>query len=594
MKSLKLAETLSLPVDVTTQALAWLGRRGSGKTYGATKLAELLYAAKAQFVALDPVGVWYGLRLAADGKGKGLDVPIFGGLHGDIPIEPTGGSLLADVIVDRGISAVVDLSQIESDAAKARFARDFGARFFFRKKAKPSPVHLFLEEAQEIVPQNPQADENMMLHTYQRIAKLGRNFGIGISFISQRPQEVHKKVINLAECVFAFQLTGPHERKAVAEWIKEHVPDQVGEGGKKEKPVDLVAELPKLKTGFARVWSPAWLEVSEEVQIAEKWTYAAGSTPVVGAKQVDVKALEAVELAQINDAMKATIERAKADDPKELRKKIRELEQQLAAKPGAPAPSQPKVVEVPVLTSEDWSQLRNIVERAASIRGDFLLNLEHFERLAGEFQERADRLRVAGEKSPHRSLPAAKRQPAHVPPPPPATNGRAEPPPPRSAAPSVKQRVLDALAELETLRAHTPTRELVCFLSGYSNTQSAGFKNAVSELKEEELIEYPSGGTIAMTPAGRAQANFPARPQSPGEVRNRIVGLLGGASGKLLDVLMSEYPNSLPRDAAAQATGYTNIQSAGFKEAVSRLSTLGFIHYPQPGTIAATDTLFLE
>jgi len=81
MTKLRISDTLSVPVDVTTQALAWLGRRGSGKSYGATKLAELLYDANAQFVGFDPVGIWYGLRLAANGKDKGLDIPIFGGLH---------------------------------------------------------------------------------------------------------------------------------------------------------------------------------------------------------------------------------------------------------------------------------------------------------------------------------------------------------------------------------------------------------------------------------------------------------------------------------------------------------------------------------
>jgi len=45
------------------------------------------------------------------------------------------------------------MSQFESDADKARFAQAFADRFFFRKKAAPSAVHLFIEEAQEFVPQ---------------------------------------------------------------------------------------------------------------------------------------------------------------------------------------------------------------------------------------------------------------------------------------------------------------------------------------------------------------------------------------------------------------------------------------------------------
>src|SRR5678815_3869401 len=139
-KWLHISETLALPLDAVTQAMAFLGRRGSGKTYASTSVAEKMIDERAQIVALDPVGVWYGLRLAANGKSPGISIPVFGGLHGDIPLEPTGGKLLADLIVDRGISAVVDVSQFEHDTDKARFAFDFAARLFFRKKSAPSAI----------------------------------------------------------------------------------------------------------------------------------------------------------------------------------------------------------------------------------------------------------------------------------------------------------------------------------------------------------------------------------------------------------------------------------------------------------------------
>ncbi len=48
MKTLNLADNLSLPLDVVTEKLAFLGRTGSGKSYGAMKLAELMLAAGAQ------------------------------------------------------------------------------------------------------------------------------------------------------------------------------------------------------------------------------------------------------------------------------------------------------------------------------------------------------------------------------------------------------------------------------------------------------------------------------------------------------------------------------------------------------------------
>jgi len=213
MTTLRMGDGLSLPIDVVTQRLSFLGKPGSGKSYAASKLAELMHGVGAQFVILDPVGVHYGLRM--DGKGKGLPIPVFGGLHGDVPLEPTSGGMMADLIVDRRLSCVLDVSQFERDTDKARFAAGFAARFYFRMKASPSAVHVFLEECQEFVPQNPQKGEEQMLHDFTRMDKLGRNFGIGMSLITQRPQEVNKKVLNLTECLFAFQMTGAHERKAI-------------------------------------------------------------------------------------------------------------------------------------------------------------------------------------------------------------------------------------------------------------------------------------------------------------------------------------------------------------------------------------------
>lgn len=310
---LKIADNLSLPKDVVTQKLAFLGRTGSGKTYAASKLAEEMIEVGAQVVILDCVGVWYGLRLAADGKQPGISIPVFGGLHGDIPLEYTGGALVANLIVDRGISVVLDVSQFESDAHKARFGQEWADRFFFRKKAAPSAIHIFIEECQEFVPQNPMKGEERMLHAFQRIEKLGRNFGIGVSLISQRPQEINKKALNQTECLFAFQMTGPQERKAIEAWVSEKgVNEDIGD------------TLPQLQVGEAHVWSPQWLRTSKTVRVNEKRTFNASSTPTVG-KQATARHLAPIDLERISADMATTIEKAKAEDPRELQKQIREL-----------------------------------------------------------------------------------------------------------------------------------------------------------------------------------------------------------------------------------------------------------------------------
>ena len=110
MADLYLSENFSIPADAVTQTFAILAKRGVGKTYTASVLVEELLKAGLHAVVVDPVGVWWGLRAAADGKRPGLPIVILGGDHGDVPLEVTAGQVIADLVVDEGISAVLDLS----------------------------------------------------------------------------------------------------------------------------------------------------------------------------------------------------------------------------------------------------------------------------------------------------------------------------------------------------------------------------------------------------------------------------------------------------------------------------------------------------
>src|SRR5689334_17249241 len=95
---LHLAPTCALPADAVTQTFGILAVRGAGKSNAAAVMAEEMFDAHLPFVAIDPVGSWWGLRSSGDGKGPGLPVPIFGGSHGDVPLERTGGQVLADLV----------------------------------------------------------------------------------------------------------------------------------------------------------------------------------------------------------------------------------------------------------------------------------------------------------------------------------------------------------------------------------------------------------------------------------------------------------------------------------------------------------------
>lgn len=148
MKDLNISPDLALPIDAATQTFAFIARKRAGKTYAAGKLTELLLEAGVQVVILDTVGNWYGLRIAADGKGKGFDIPVLGGLRGDLPLQATAGELIADVVVETARGMILDISQF-SLADRKRFATAFGERLWKKKKAEahPTPLMLVLEEA---------------------------------------------------------------------------------------------------------------------------------------------------------------------------------------------------------------------------------------------------------------------------------------------------------------------------------------------------------------------------------------------------------------------------------------------------------------
>jgi len=534
MKSvLPISSSLSLPLDAVTQKLAFLGRTGSGKSYAATKLCELMLEHDAQVIALDPVGVWYGLRV-----GGNFSIPVFGGLHGDIPLEPGGGKIMADLVVTRGICAVLDVSQL-LPSEQARFAYDFAAQFFHRKKAAPSPVHLFVEECQEFVPQNIGKGgggfEAKMLGAFERLIKLGRNFGIGASLISQRPQEVNKKALNQTECLFAFQMTGPQERKAIESWIHEKGADE-----------DIVSILPKLEIGEAHVWSPQWLKVSETIRFAKKRTADVSSTPAAGGRQKQAK-LSPVDLEQLGAEMAATIERAKAEDPAELRKEIAKLRGELRkSEAGSRRPEvQTKIKEVPVLRRDERATLERFTAALEKFNG---IDAVGVLAAVGNATARLlipQRLQDAG--APRVSQAAGQHQgpaprPMRMP-----SEGAA--PANGGPLPQGEMRVLTAIAQHED----GVTREQLTILTGYKRSSRDTY---LQKLRARGFIEICGDAITASSEGSSAlPADFEPLPTGQALVEHWRSRLPQGEL-RIFEIVIAAYPNPVDREAISEATAY--------------------------------------
>jgi uncharacterized protein len=358
--SLRLSKDLQLPAEAVTQTFAILAKRGVGKTYTASVMVEEMLKAGLHVVVVDPIGVWWGLRSSADGKLEGLPIVIAGGEHGDVPIEPTSGVALAELVVSHRISLVVDLSLFRK-GEQHRFMTDF-AETLYRKNRQA--LHLVLDEADEFAPQRALGEEARMLGAIEDLVRRGRARGIGVTMITQRPAVLNKNVLTQIEVLIAMRLTSPQDRAAIAEWIKYHA--DTGEAR------TMLESLGSLPVGTAWFWSPGWLDLFKRVAIRKRETLDSSSTPKVGEQATTAQKMAAVDLEALRTQLADSFEKLAADDPAVLKRRIAELE-----KTSKQRPPQVEVHEVPAITAEQMHYLEEQLPKVAAV-------LEHVTRvLAG-------------------------------------------------------------------------------------------------------------------------------------------------------------------------------------------------------------------
>lgn len=560
MKELKISDDLSLPLEAATQTFAFIARKGAGKTYAAGKLAECLIDANVQVVVLDSVGNWWGLRLGADGKSAGYDIPVLGGLRGDIPLQATGGQLIADTIVETGRSLIIDVSQF-SKAHRQRFAAEFGERLWLKKKAErhPSPVHLIIEESQLIVPENPTGEKEFlarMVGIYEEIIRLGRNYGIGVSMISQRPQSVNKEVLNQTECLFCLQVNGAHERDALRKWIIHQGMDR-----------NLVDELPSLPVGTAYVWSPQWLQILKKVRIGTKKTFDASATPKVGTAQVR-RDLKPLQLDDLKERMAATIEKARQDDPKELRKEIAELKRRVKTAQPDESAVEREVTRAIGEAQKEWNRTNQEQLKAINdLRGrlDKILKLATLNGNAIAIAE---------------YRPVTPRVVVDRPAPPPR---RVEPSESGVKLGGGKKRMLIALAQ----RPQGMSAKQLGVRAQLSSS-SGTFGTYLAEMRRQEWIEGDKHH-LRITDAGLA-ALGDYEPLPEGEaLLNYWLNYLGNSgASRMLRVITDAYPRTITKAEVAESAALA--QSGTFGTYLSTLRTLELIEGRDE--LKASDELF--
>lgn len=530
--ALKIARGMTLPTDAVTQTFGIIARRGRGKTYTASVMAEEMIRERLPFVVLDPLGAWWGLRSSADGQRPGLSVVILGGEHGDIPLESTGGRAVADFVVANPGHYILDMSGFDSNAAQDRFATDFAERLYRAKSTERAALHLFVDEADSFAPQRVMGDRLRMLGAFEALARRGRIRGIGMTVITQRPASLNKNVLTQVECLIALQITGPQDRAAVDEWVKQY--------GEPDQRTAFLASLASLDVGEAWVWSPSWLGRFERVRIRTRRTFDSGKTPEPGQTFDVARSMAKVDIDALASAMADTIEKAKADDPVLLRREIAllrrqlvvaaaDFEQSMAAQPAA-EPVQ-VMVDRPVVND---GAIAEFVGAEAAL-ADALERLKRGLSVAAILPEETFHPARVAVRPVRPVRPIAVRD---------APIELADPPDPEVSLKAGARKMLEVLARNHPMRVTRPQLGALSRLAWKAGT----FGTYFGILKRAGLIEQ-IGDEIAITESGLVRSGVTYRsPLTTVEIRTQWRSILKAGARRMFDTLVEVYPSGLSRE----------------------------------------------
>jgi hypothetical protein len=545
-----------IPLAALDDRLGFVGTAGSGKTYNAGTGVERLLASGGRVIIPDPLGVWWGLGLCADGKSpapwreKGKLV-IFGGAHGDLPLNENAGALIGETVAGMAESAIIDLSGFGTKASEIRFMLAFLTALY--RHASKEPVHLIFDEADMWAPQQERekGEGPKLLGMMETVVRRGRIRGFVPWLISQRPAVLNKNVLSQIDGLIAFKLTASQDRKAIGDWVK-------GQADQGEWPM-IDASLPTLPTGTGIVWLPSRGELAT-VAFPPKITFDSSRTPKRG-EQVQRRELKPLDLDKLKGKLAAIEEEAKANDPRAMQAEVARLKRELAKAEKVKA-APPQIVHANAEEIEKAREAGRSEGYAAGLRSA----VEAISALSGGKMPAARPARSVAVSA----APLVERAPA-------PTGGPG-------------QRILNSLAWWGVLGHDRPLNEQVAFIAGYSHT-SSGYTNPRGALKSSGLIDYPEPGRLSLTDSGREKAEHPSAPPTGEELRRRVLGKLAGPQQRILSVLIEAYPEQLCNEDCASRAGYSPT-SSGYTNPRGNLKTLNLVTYPSPGVLRAADWLF--
>ena len=559
-----------IPDEALDKHVALLGMTGAGKSSVIrAAIVEPDLEADRRVIIITPKDDWWGLRLSKTGKSKGFDIPIFGGWHGDYPLNVKDAALLAEAYATMKGSAIFVTSRL-SVQDRARWFSAFAETILSKNKGW---ARLVIDEAHVFMPKQGGKGGGAIpaaLHAGNELVSQGRSLGLRIVLASQRSAKLHNDALTQCSCLIAMLLMAPHDRDAVKDWIEDQADPVKGK--------EIVASLANLEAGQAWVWAPR-AKMLEKIQFPMPRTFDSSAAP-------DDGATDGPQLTPINlDALKgklATVEaEKKANDPKELKTALAARDKEIVML--KTAASQAVVVDPQAIEAAEKrgfyhaeKKLRSALDR--ELRKHLKNTLGILRGYARKFLEQ-----IEGELEAV-NVRETKAEPVTFTPTPTVQQFRPFSTQPRPHAPKQVngdseeitrplQKIIDAVRWWNVMGIVAPSQSQVAFVAGYSH-KSGTWATYLSQLRKSGLIE--GSGELRLTGEGAALVNEPDAPPSGDHLRAIVLQKINGPLAKIMKPILNAYPEGLAQQDAGDQAGYSS-SSGTWATYLSRLRSLDLI-----------------
>lgn len=561
MEPLKRKAISGLPDSTLTDCLFVTGKRGGGKSYSQRIAMERALTKGLRCGWVDSLGIGWGITVAGDPDnlekpiGPGYNVVVFGGEHGHMPLSPTAGAALGTMLAKAKFSWVVDLKLFKSKAQRVTFMAAFIDAIY---ENCDSQLLLLMDEVDLWAPQNiidKQGPAPALLGAMDEIVRRGRIKGISVWMATQRPAVVNKNIISQADGMLAFKTTAPQDTEAVMSWMKAHL--------KKEQYTEWLAQLSALKKGEAIVYltEPAISIVREQFPLIA--TLDTFKPQKVGHAQSD-KLGAKPDIEALKNQLGSLEEKLKSEDPKFLAAEISRLKRELTARPIPVAAPNVDTAAIKKSAFDDGVIVGRrqgahsralILKIIAKVKEVLTLhvvsNCEHIEReLKSIADEPTPKTLAQVTATPSLSTMKPATQKALMTAADLAAHQIRIDDPPQNKGNGAELRIL------RVLTSRFPARFTMGQWAVLAQMKKTGgtWSTYVSRLRKAGYINE-NGGTIGATDLGvEAVGGQIEAPQSREEIIAQWKHSLGSGPAKMIDALISVYPNGLTRDDLATST----------------------------------------